>query len=110
MFGTNKEKKTEDAAREKVNYDITVLAARATKNERIVMIDILVNGIEIKSCMLKEITVTKDGTKYKKGDTCYMLNFPSEKVGDKYYNRVWFPVSNESMEVILKQTESLLAK
>ena len=109
MFGTNKEK-TEKAAAEKVDYNITVTAARATKNDQIVMVDLLVNGVSIKSCMLKELTVTKDGTKYKKGDTCYVLNFPSEKSGDKYYNRVWFPVSNDNMETILSQVQSLLEK
>lgn len=108
MFGTNKETK-KDAA-EKIEYNITVTAARATKNDQIVMVDLLVNGISIKSCMLKEITVTKDGTKYKKGDTCYVLNFPSEKSGDKYYNRVWFPVSNENMDTIIGQVQSLLDK
>ena len=107
MFGTNKEK-TEGTA--KIDYNITVTAARATKNDQIVMIDLLVNGVSIKSCMLKELTVTKDGTKYKKGDTCYVLNFPSEKSGDKYYNRVWFPVSNDNMETILSQVQSLLEK
>ena len=109
MFGTNKEK-TEKAVAEKVDYNITVTAARTTKNDQIVMIDLLVNGVSIKSCMLKELTVTKDGTKYKKGDTCYVLNFPSEKSGDKYYNRVWFPVSNDNMETILSQVQSLLEK
>ena len=106
MFGTNKEVK-KDAA-EKVEYVIKVEAARATKNDSIVMVDLDVNGVKIKSCMLKEITVQKDGDKYKKGDTCYVLNFPSEKSGDKYYNRVWFPVSNKNMEDIIKQVQSLL--
>ena len=103
MFDTAKEAK-------KVEYVVTVTAARATKNDHIVMVDLLVNGISIKSCMLKELTVTKDGSKYKKGDTCYVLNFPSEKSGDKYYNRVWFPVSNDNMETILSQVQSLLEK
>ena len=106
MFGTNKEVK-KDAA-EKVEYIIKVEAARATKNDSIVMVDLDVKGVKIKSCMLKEITVQKDGDKYKKGDTCYVLNFPSEKSGDKYYNRVWFPVSNKNMEDIIKQVQSLL--
>ena len=106
MFGTNKEVK-KDAA-EKVEYIIKVEAARATKNDSIVMVDLDVNGVKIKSCMLKEITVQKDGDKYKKGDTCYVLNFPSEKSGDKYYNRVWFPVSNKNMEDIIKQVQLLL--
>ena len=107
MFGTNKEVK-KDAA-EKIEYDIKVEAARATKNDAIVMLDLLVNGVHIKSCMLKEIEVQKDGKKYKKGDICYVLNFPSEKSGDKYYNRVWFPVSNEDIEDIINQVKSLLS-
>ena len=106
MFGTSKEVKQE--ATEKRSYEIKVEAARATKNEAIVMVDLDVNGIKIKSCMLKEATVTKDGDKYKKGDTCYFLNFPSEKVGDKDYNRVWFPVSNENLEDIINQVKALL--
>ena len=106
MFGTNKEAKKEAA--EKIAYEATVTAARATKNDKIVMIDLNVNGVDIKSCMLKEVEVKKDGEKYKKGDICYVLNFPSEKVGDKYYNRVWFPVSNDLMDKILEQVKSLL--
>ena len=106
MFGTAKEAKKESA--EKITYDVTVTAARATKNDKIVMVDLKVNGIDIKGNMLKEIEVKKDGEKYKKGDICYVINFPSEKVGDKYYNRVWFPVSNELMDNILDQVKSLL--
>ena len=78
-------KKNED----KVNYEVTVIGARQTKNESIVMVDLDVNGVKIYSCMLKEITVKKDGEKYKKGDTCYILNLPQEKGTDgKYYDRV----------------------
>lgn len=107
MFGTEKKEAKKDAAA-KVDYVIKVEAARTTKNESIIMVDLDVNGVKIKSCMLKEATVTKDGEKYKKGDTCYFLNFPSEKVGDKYYNRAWFPVSNENLEDIISQVKSLL--
>ena len=107
MFGTNKEAKKDAAA--KVEYNVTVTAARSTKNDKIVMIDLEVNGFYIKSCMLKEITVKKDGDKYKKGDICYVVNLPSEKVGDKYYNLVWFPISNETMDKILEQVKSLLS-
>lgn len=107
MFGTEKKEAKKDAAN-KVDYVIKVEAARTTKNDAIIMVDLDVNGVKIKSCMLKEATVTKDGEKYKKGDTCYFLNFPSEKVGDKYYNRAWFPVSNENLEDIISQVKSLL--
>lgn len=107
MFGTEKKEVKKDAA-EKVDYKITVEAARATKNDSIIMVDLDVNGVKIKSCMLKEATVKEDGEKHKKGDTVYFLNFPSEKVGDKYYNRAWFPVSNENLESIISQVKSLL--
>lgn len=104
MFNS-KEKKADS---KKVSYAVTVEAARATKNDSIVMIDLDVNGVKIKSCMLKEVTVKEDGEKYKKGDTCFILNFPSEKSGDKYYNRVWFPVSNEILNSIVNQVSSML--
>lgn len=109
MFGTNEKKEVKKDAANKVDYKIKVEAARATKNDSIIMIDLDVNGVKIKSCMLKEAVVTKDGEKYKKGDTCYFLNFPSEKVGDKYYNRAWFPVSNANLEDIIGQVKVLLS-
>lgn len=108
MFGTNEKKEVKNDAA-KTEYKIKVDAARATKNEAIVMVDLDVNGVKIKSCMLKEAEVKKDGEKYKKGDTCYFLNFPSEKVGDKYYNRAWFPVSNKNLEDIILQVKTLLS-
>ena len=101
MFDTKKEEKAK-------TYHVVVDAARTTKNDAIIMIDLDVNDIKIKSCMLKELTVKNDGEKYKKGDKCYVLNFPSEKVGDKYYNRVWFPVSNETLNDIISQVKALL--
>ena len=104
MFGTNKNESNDN----KVIYNVTVEAARSTKNDHIVMVDLDVNGVKIKSCMIKELTVKNDGEKYKKGDICYILQFPSEKVGDKWYNRVWFPVSNELMQDILDQTQKKL--
>lgn len=104
MFGTNKNESNDN----KVVYNVTVDAARSTKNEHIVMVDLDVNGVKIKSCMIKELEVKNDGEKYKKGDICFVLQFPSEKVGDKYYNRVWFPVSNQLMQDILDQTQKKL--
>lgn len=105
MFGTKNENTTAAA---KVDYKVTVTSARATKNEHIVMVDLDVNGVKISSCMIKEIVCKTDGEKHKAGDICFVLNFPSEKVGDKYYNRAWFPVSNELMDDILKQTQKKL--
>lgn len=104
MFDTKKEEKKAT----KRSYEITVDAARKTKNDSIVMVDLDVNGVKIKSCMLKEIEVQKDGEKHKKGDICYVLNFPSEKVGDKYYNRAWFPYSNANVDDIIEQVKELI--
>lgn len=108
MFGKN-EKKTEEAkTTEQINYDIKVDEVRKTKKDNILMVDLIVNGVWIKSCMLKEVVCQKDGEVHKKGDICYVLQFPSEKSGDKWYNRAWFPVSNENIEEICKQVASLL--
>lgn len=98
-------KKNED----KVNYEVTVIGARQTKNDKIVMVDLDVNGVKIYSCILKEITVKKDGEKYKKGDTCYILNLPQEKGTDgKYYDRVWFPISSKITDSVVDQAAHLL--
>ncbi len=107
MFGSNDVKAVKEADAKRF-YLIKVDAARTTKNDKIVMIDLDVNGVKIKSCMLKEDTVKKDGEKHKAGDTVYFLNFPSEKVGDKYYNRAWFPYSNDNLEDIINQVKTLL--
>ena len=107
MFG--KEKKTEEVkVNDTYSYDVEVQEVRRTKNDKIVMLDLKVNGVWIKSCLLKEVTVKEDGEKHKKGDIVYILSFPSEKSGDKYYNRAWFPVSNETLEDICRQVQEML--
>lgn len=105
MFGN--EKKTEEV-KNNVNYDIKVEEVRRTKKDNILMVDLIVNGVWIKSCTLKEVIVKKDGEVHKKGDTCYILQFPSEKSGDKYYNRAWFPISNENITDICNQVQKML--
>lgn len=107
MFGSEK-KEVKASEQQKNTYVIKVDDVRTTKNDKIVMLDIDVNGVKIMSCMLKEAEVKKDGEKHKAGDIVYFLNFPSEKVGNKYYNRAWFPVSNENMQDIINQVQSLL--
>jgi hypothetical protein len=94
---------------EKKEYIVKVLAARETKNDAIVMVDIDVNGVKIYSCILKELTVKEDGKKYKKGDKCYVLNLPQEKGSDgKYYDRVWFPRSNDMIDSVVEQVSEML--
>ena len=95
--------------KEKKNYDVTVLNARETKNDSIVMVDLEVNGVKIYSCIFKEIICTKDGEKHKKGDKCYVLNLPQEKGTDgKYYDRVWFPRSNDMIDSVVEQVSEIL--
>lgn len=104
MFGTKKE-----VEGNKLEYDVKVMAARTTKKDNIVMVDLDINGVKVKSCMLKEVECTKDGDVHKKGDICYVINFPSEKGKDgKWYNMVWCPLSNKHIEDIVKQVETLL--
>ena len=103
MFNSEKKEQSE-----KRTYDVNVINVRKTKNDAILMLDIDVNGVKIYSCIFKEVTVKKDGQKYKKGDKCYVLSLPSEKSGDKYYDRVWFPVSNETMDSIIEQIKEKL--
>ena len=94
---------------EKKEYIVKVLAARETKNDAIVMVDIDVNGVKIYSCILKELTVKEDGKKYKKGDKCYVLNLPQEKGRDgKYYDLVWFPISNDMIDSVVEQVSEIL--
>ena len=103
MFNSENKEQTD-----KRTYVVNVLNVRETKNDAILMLDIDVNGVKIYSCIFKEVTVKKDGQKYKKGDKCYVLSLPSEKSGDKYYDRVWFPVSNETMDTIIEQIKEKL--
>ena len=103
MFNSENKEQTD-----KRIYEVNVLNVRKTKNDAILMLDIDVNGVKIYSCIFKEVTVKKDGQKYKKGDKCYVLSLPSEKSGDKYYDRVWFPVSNETMDTIIEQIKEKL--
>lgn len=103
MFGTNEKKE------EKRSYQVRVDAARKTKNDSIVMIDLDINGVKVKSCMLKEVVCQKDGDTHKKGDICYVVNFPSEKgKNDKWYNTVWCPLSKDNIDDIVRQVQSIL--
>lgn len=93
----------------KNSYEVKVIAARETKNDTIVMVDLDVNGVKIYSCILKEVTCTKDTEAHKKGDVCTLLNLPQEKGSDgKWYDRVWFPISNKMIEEVRKQVEDIL--
>ena len=82
MFGKTEKKSEEAKTAEQINYDIKVEEVRRTKKDNILMVDLIVNGVWIKSCMLKEVVCQKDGEVHKKGDICYIVNFPSEKANN----------------------------
>lgn len=90
------------------DYVIKVDKVIKTKNDSILMINLDVNGVLINGCFLKEVTVKEDGQKYKKGDKCYIVDYPQQKVGDKYYRTVWFPVSNANRDSIIEQVKELM--
>ena len=90
-------------------YVCKVTKARTTKNDDIIMFDINVNGVDLKSLILKKVTVKKDGKKYKAGDSAYIINYASTKGNDgKYYNNYFFPISSDLQDNIIGQIKSLL--
>lgn len=106
MFG--EETKSTRPTTETKEYVIKVDKVIKTKNDNLLMINLDVNGVLINGCFLKEVTVKKDGQKYKAGDKCYVIDYPSQKVGDKYYRQVWFPVSNENLASVIEQVKELM--
>ena len=106
MFG--EETKSTRPTHETMEYVIKVDKVIKTKKDDLLMINLDVNGVLINGCFLKEVTVKEDGQKYKKGDKCYIIDYPSQKVGDKYYRQVWFPVSNENLASVIEQVKELM--
>ena len=107
MFN-NEETKSSRPAHETKDYVIKVDKVIKTKNDSLIMLNLDVNGVLINGCYLKEVTVKKDGQKYKAGDKCYVLDYPSVKRDDKYYRQVWFPVTNANMDSIIAQVKELI--
>ena len=106
MFG--EETKSTRPTHETKDYVIKVDKVIKTKNDNLLKINLDVNGVLINGCFLKEVTVKQDVQKYKAGDKCYIVDYPSQKVGDKYYRQVWFPVSNENLASIIEQVKELM--
>lgn len=64
--------------------------------------DMIVNGIKINGCFYRE-------GKNDAGKEYELISFPAEKGSDgKYYEKVYFPVSDELLKDIEKQIESML--
>lgn len=89
-------KKTEDT----VNYDVEVKRAKQFESGDIA-VDMVVNGISIYNCTYK--SGEKDGKEYA------FISFPARKSSDgKYYNHVYFKISDELLADIEKQIEKLI--
>lgn len=79
----------------KVLYTIEILRAKnfSTKEQGNVVFDAKVNGVTIYNM------VYRDGIK--NGKHWKLIDFPKVKGKDnKYYNRVWFPVSTEMCDTV----------
>lgn len=103
-------KKSNSAAVEekKYNYEVVVTRAKEVKEGRVVF-DATVNGVSVSGFVYIEYTT-------KEGNEGTMISFPSvkgkkkdENGKDVYYNTVWFPISNELKENIIKQLEDKIS-
>lgn len=83
-----------------IDYTYTINHVREV-TDTMVSFNLIINGITIYG--MKLIKYTKDGQEN------MMIAFPSQKgKNDKYYNHVWFPMSNEVRDDIIKKViESL---
>jgi len=97
MIGSNKENNSEVV---QASYEVKVLKVKAVKQDTYAF-NMEVNGIKIYSCWYRQGV--------KNGKEWSMISFPSHKGSDgKYYNHVFFPISDNLKSAIEKQMESLL--
>lgn len=93
-------KKSAQSAETKVTYNIKV--TRAKELENVIMFDMEANGVMIYG-MAYRSGKTKEGKDYT------LVSFPSRKGNDgKYYNHVWFKITDEMLSDIEKQIEALI--
>jgi hypothetical protein len=83
--------------------EFEVIKVRTTKNENIVMFDIKINGVSIYGCMLKHVVRESDGKEFD------IIQYPSyQGTNGKYYNHVYYDLSQSDRDVIINQIKSLL--
>lgn len=106
-------KKTEKAAGERINYDCKVIKAREISDE-CAAFDMKVNGVTIYGCFARFYTNAA-------GEEGTMITLPQYKAlgknnepvldengKQKYYSHVFFPISKEQREDIIRQVDELL--
>ena len=97
-----KKKEQKEQATEKVNYEIIVTRAKQLESGS-VGFDMTVNGIKIYGCFAKTVKSKKTG------EDVDLVSFPQYKgTNGNYYDYVWFPMTFEQKEDIIKQINSLL--
>lgn len=95
--GASKEKET----KEKAVFNCTVERVHMF-DEKHISFDMTANGIKISGLNYIEYT-NKDG------QDGVIINFPQRKGKEnKYYNILWFPISKELKDDIIKQIEALV--
>lgn len=98
MIGSSKNETTTEVVQ--ATYNVKVLKVKAVKQGTYAF-DMVVNGITIYGCWYRE--------GIKNGKEWSIISFPSHKGNnDKYYNHVFFPISDDLKSAIVKQMESLL--
>lgn len=96
-----KKKEEKEAAAE--DHVIEIKRANNLADKGVIMFDMVVNGITIYGCSYKWLTRKEDGQEFAK------VGFPSRKGSDdKYYNNVYFKISEKDMDQIDKGIEALL--
>lgn len=82
------------------NYDIKV--TRVKEFDSNISFDMEVNGVTIYGCSYRTYT-RKDGSEFS------AVSFPAKKGSDdKYYNHVYFKISEDMLADIEKQIETML--
>ena len=98
--------KKNEQTEERTNFEVEVLTARefkptSKKIDTSIGFSMKVNGITIYNCIY-------NAGKSKKGDWD-AINFPQVKgKDDSYYNLVWFPITQELKDEIVKQLEAMV--
>lgn len=97
-------KETKDTKKFKVN-SLTVLRAKQLKSSgkvsQTIAFDMEVNGIKIYGCYYL--------AGEKKGKEWSMIKLPEHKGSDdNYYSIVWFPISNDFVELVEEQLNELV--
>ena len=89
-------------AKEERSYEINVTRAHELDNGTI-MFDMEVNGVTIYGCSYKVLTRKDNGEEFAK------IGFPSRKGSDdKWYNNVYFKITDAIVETIEKQLDALV--